>query len=117
RGHPAVDRVSASLESDSAPTDVDTLSLHDALPISWRERESGKEIEQKVRVDSRGLDKVLGLLRGVGALSIGAAAAAPMLKAPTRSEEHTSELQSRENLVCRLLPENKNSSGRECDGG
>src|SRR5690606_27293206 len=27
---------------------------------------------------------------------------------PTRSEEHTSELQSRENLVCRLLLENKN---------
>lgn len=42
---------------------------------AWRERESGKTIEQKVRVDSRGLDKVLGLLRGVGALSIGAAAA------------------------------------------
>src|SRR5690606_34082132 len=28
---------------------------------------------------------------------------------PTRSEEHTSELQSRENLVCRLLLEKKNS--------
>src|SRR5690606_40967297 len=27
---------------------------------------------------------------------------------PRRSEEHTSELQSRENLVCRLLPEKKN---------
>src|SRR5690606_26142220 len=30
--------------------------------------------------------------------------------ATCRSEEHTSELQSRENLVCRLLPETKNSS-------
>src|SRR5436309_6514464 len=29
------------------------------------------------------------------------------LTSPTRSEEHTSELQSRENLVCRLLPEKK----------
>src|SRR5690606_26092142 len=29
---------------------------------------------------------------------------------PRRSEEHTSELQSRENLVCRLLPEKKNKS-------
>src|SRR5690606_41615418 len=33
---------------------------------------------------------------------------------PARSEEHTSELQSRENLVCRLLLENKNTgSGRQ----
>src|SRR5436309_11201992 len=31
-----------------------------------------------------------------------------------RSEEHTSELQSRENLVCRLLLEKKNGSGRPC---
>src|SRR5690606_39808967 len=30
-----------------------------------------------------------------------------------RSEEHTSELQSRENLVCRLLLENKNNAGRD----
>src|SRR5690606_41202267 len=37
-----------------------------------------------------------------------AAACAPMLHgAVTRSEEHTSELQSRENLVCRLLLEKK----------
>src|SRR5690606_26877245 len=32
----------------------------------------------------------------------------PIAKAKTRSEEHTSELQSRENLVCRLLLEKKN---------
>src|SRR5436309_5661440 len=31
--------------------------------------------------------------------------------ASVRSEEHTSELQSRENLVCRLLPEKKNQDG------
>src|SRR5436309_5355720 len=30
-------------------------------------------------------------------------------KSPTRSEEHTSELQSREKLVCRRLPEKKNT--------
>src|SRR6266511_5715728 len=36
-----------------------------------------------------------------------------------RSEEHTSELQSRENLVCRLLLEKKSkiASNRKCDGG
>src|SRR3712207_7663474 len=32
-----------------------------------------------------------------------------------RSEEHTSELQSRQYLVCRLLLEKKNSSHRQCD--
>src|SRR5436309_8654943 len=37
--------------------------------------------------------------------------------APERSEEHTSELQSRENLVCRLLLEKKNSKAwKLCDG-
>src|SRR5690606_41541867 len=38
----------------------------------------------------------------------------PLLRhARPRSEEHTSELQSRENLVCRLLLEKTNTSGRE----
>src|SRR5436309_4233248 len=37
-------------------------------------------------------------------------------RAATRSEEHTSELQSRENLVCRLLLEKKKSQGKVFDG-
>src|SRR5437588_4624229 len=43
--------------------------------------------------------------------------------APMRSEEHTSELQSHSDLVCRLLLEKKNRVGRarwlalDCDGG
>src|SRR5690606_41776513 len=39
----------------------------------------------------------------------GRAAAAGTVAADARSEEHTSELQSRENLVCRLLLEKKNN--------
>src|SRR5207302_7843152 len=35
---------------------------------------------------------------------------------PTRSEEHTSELQSRENLVCRLLLEKKHGAGHRAEG-
>src|SRR5207302_10714406 len=35
---------------------------------------------------------------------------APVHERSTRSEEHTSELQSRENLVCRLLLEKKNNN-------
>src|SRR5690606_39284376 len=37
---------------------------------------------------------------------------APEVSSETRSEEHTSELQSRENLVCRLLLEKKNLNNR-----
>src|SRR6266480_5090224 len=36
------------------------------------------------------------------------------MKAPGRSEEHTSELQSHVNLVCRLLLEKKTKTGRGC---
>src|SRR3712207_7273530 len=47
--------------------------------------------------------------RGAGPLAAGAVAAAPprVRAAPARSEEHTSELQSRQYLVCRLLLEKK----------
>src|SRR2546430_5358712 len=40
---------------------------------------------------------------------------APPGRAPTRSEEHTSELQSQSNLVCRLLLEKKNAAARARD--
>src|SRR5690606_41828978 len=55
---------------------------------------------------------------GAHALQVGAGPrlghgdGADQLAAHHRSEEHTSELQSRENLVCRRLPEKKNSSLR-----
>src|SRR5205085_11614946 len=67
----------------SAHTDIYTLSLHDALPIS----------------------------KPVAASSPSAIASACASPAPpsSRSEEHTSELQSQSNLVCRLLLEKKNA--------
>src|SRR5207302_8836338 len=70
----------------TASTEIYTLSLHDALPISGGR---GR--------DARGARG--GLARGHP--SLGWPLANP------RSEEHTSELQSRENLVCRLLLEKK----------
>src|SRR3989442_9768703 len=45
-----------------------------------------------------------------------ACAVSAALCAPARSEEHTSELQSRPHLVCRLLLEKKNFSVRESAG-
>src|SRR5256885_16526945 len=71
--------------NDTATTEIYTLSLHDALPISvlWTAR---RELSEQ---------------RIVRACRSQAKAAA------MRSEEHTSELQSPCNLVCRLLLEKK----------
>src|SRR3989442_3461937 len=84
--------------NDTATTEIYTLSLHDALPIFLRRRRR----RFRARLDgSRLLRAGLpgpGLLRG---------------RLPDhRSEEHTSELQSRPHLVCRLLLEKKKSKPR-----
>src|SRR2546429_3918465 len=75
--------------NDTATTEIYTLSLHDALPISRTRRD--------VQPVSDGSENPLHRLTR----SIGWRAAA------SRSEEHTSELQSRLHLVCRLLLEKK----------
>src|SRR2546421_3349136 len=79
--------------NDTATTEIYTLSLHDALPISQR---SAIHVgnEQRVASASRGS-------RG----GRGSRSRAP--RRANRSEEHTSELQSRSDLVCRLLLEKK----------
>src|SRR2546430_11555480 len=64
--------------NDTATTEIYTLSLHDALPISCGRRRWA-----------------------------GIAIACARWKTSSRSEEHTSELQSQSNLVCRLLLEKK----------
>src|SRR2546430_17700772 len=75
--------------NDTATTEIYTLSLHDALPISRRLSPLRREVFQARRC--------LVLLGGCQQ---------PIL-ADHRSEEHTSELQSQSNLVCRLLLEKK----------
>src|SRR6266478_10259005 len=65
--------------NDTATTEIYTLSLHDALPIA------------APIADSSWITGVLAGSRG----------------STVRSEEHTSELQSQSNLVCRLLLEKK----------
>src|SRR6266571_5398964 len=73
--------------NDTATTEIYTLSLHDALPISAAPR--------RVRPQP-----------GSRASGPGSRCAPPGCRRP-RSEEHTSELQSHVNLVCRLLLEKK----------
>src|SRR2546430_13535455 len=81
--------------NDTATTEIYTLSLHDALPICDKGWESGNI-------------PLPALLARTGA---------PMRSAMSvsglRSEEHTSELQSQSNLVCRLLLEKKKHKTHE----
>src|SRR5690606_42114187 len=95
------------------PPQIYTLSLHDALPISHRL----EALEQRVR-EVLG-DKIVDFKQALGEITI-ELRPEDLLECMTalrdedglrfnqlRSEEHTSELQSRENLVCRLLLEKK----------
>src|SRR5256885_8712261 len=75
--------------NDTATTEIYTLSLHDALPIYQLARTAGPAAR-----------------RGGGWRGRARAGGRPAA-APARSEEHTSELQSPCNLVCRLLLEKK----------
>src|SRR5258708_35627155 len=90
--------------NDTATTEIYTLSLHDALPIF-----QGPEFDQsgllhrrghksrRVRRLERDTREVLEIVKGMMESS----------KMLARSEEHTSELQSPDHLVCRLLLEKK----------
>src|SRR5256885_9929288 len=68
--------------NDTATTEIYTLSLHDALPIFPCAVSAGFVLDGEIRT-------------------------IPLSPRILRSEEHTSELQSPCNLVCRLLLENK----------
>src|SRR5690606_41204268 len=110
-------RVHLSLFHDTAPTEIYTLSLHDALPISHvldcavGEGHRRADGDARTRVDGAG-ERGAGVARGVEA-GDGAAGAVEDAAVGVRSEEHTSELQSRENLVCRLLLEKKKEKDRQ----
>src|SRR2546430_6839159 len=81
--------------NDTATTEIYTLSLHDALPIYVP---AVLRLYRPARVFPRfERDQRAGELRH---------------HAIGRSEEHTSELQSQSNLVCRLLLAQKNSTSK-----
>src|SRR2546430_15424855 len=79
--------------NDTATTEIYTLSLHDALPICIVGLRKG-QIEEAVWFLAETV--VVAVLRDADY--------------GERSEEHTSELQSQSNLVCRLLLEKKKTS-------
>src|SRR3712207_8577410 len=95
--------------NDTATTEIYTLSLHDALPIWFplhRRARHGRarlplqppQVRPPVRDGRPDGDRVL---------------RDPRRRSRGRSEEHTSELQSRQYLVCRLLLEKKKK--RKCN--
>src|SRR3712207_8534769 len=83
--------------NDTATTEIYTLSLHDALPICSAAITENAVAMTTVRPSCR--------FAPIAVSANAAALAAPALS--PRSEEHTSELQSRQYLVCRLLLEKK----------
>src|SRR5437016_9687469 len=81
--------------NDTATTEIYTLSLHDALPISL-----SRGSPSSSNISSCPTNPILSSCRAT--------------RKP-RSEEHTSELQSLTNLVCRLLLEKKKTKKKECN--
>src|SRR5438552_13751737 len=77
--------------NDTPTTEIYTLSLHDALPISPLGRRAGDGARDGAP----------------GAVGQGRAQRGTARPTGARSEEHTSELQSPDHLVCRLLLEKK----------
>src|SRR5260370_19318205 len=87
--------------NDTATTEIYTLSLHDALPISWH---SGRLPVGLPRSCSM-VDPTPRFARSKENQGVGSTI-------EQRSEEHTSELQSHLNLVCRLLLEKKKTKNK-----
>src|SRR3712207_8709118 len=93
--------------NDTATTEIYTLSLHDALPIlSHGESVGGAQsrFQPGALLRARLADKDGRVHPGQTRSTPRSHKASPE---PARSEEHTSELQSRQYLVCRLLLEKK----------
>src|SRR3712207_8394266 len=94
----------------TATTEIYTLSLHDALPI-WRTNMSQPYIGE-IRMMANNYAPAGWAFCNGQQLAISENDALFTLIGTTRSEEHTSELQSRQYLVCRLLLDKKNQFGQ-----
>src|SRR3712207_8555499 len=94
--------------NDTATTEIYTLSLHDALPISLDEIEylCPPEAITTTTAEAQEIPQFFGVLRSLAQENDNFT----FVLAGLRSEEHTSELQSRQYLVCRLLLEKKKNN-------
>src|SRR3712207_7542028 len=89
--------------NDTATTEIYTLSLHDALPISTR---------RPVRRTAASAGRAAARRCSPARRTTSGRAPASRWGRVRRSEEHTSELQSRQYLVCRLLLEKKKNNNK-----
>src|SRR2546430_4461554 len=87
--------------NDPPPTEISTLPLPDALPIFGARRDHEPRVSARAKLAIDGGDHDV----HVGEPAVGGPGLLPVQH---RSEEHTSELQSQSNLVCRLLLVKKN---------
>src|SRR5699024_11810975 len=92
-----------SLLHHTPPTNIYSLSLHDALPIS-RGNQTGNADWLAVDVVDLAAWHLVGI---IGLRDNQVREETEVFRGTLRSEEHTSELQSRFDLVCRLLLEKK----------
>src|SRR5690606_41840668 len=101
--------LSYSCFTASAPHALHTLSLHDALPIcrAWPRSAGPRPGARRGKSEPR-----LPGHRRSSCASGHVLEQSEIFSGIHRSEEHTSELQSRENLVCRLLLEKKKKGGK-----
>src|SRR5256885_4703562 len=103
--------------NDTPPTEIYTLSLHDALPIYEKQKLAPDRERLDFGSDNNYEYKLYGYFSGDKVYEPASNGVYPefvlkgyqliSMNPPARSEEHTSELQSPCNLVCRLLLEKK----------
>src|SRR2546427_6661363 len=95
--------------NDTATTEIYTLSLHDALPICMRVALAGASSSSLASPPPcwRHFHSFSYSARKAASAGDSVATLAGAAAGGARSEEHTSELQSQSNIVCRLLLEKK----------
>src|SRR5690606_41591271 len=96
-----------------ATCEIYTLSLHDALPISRGTNFTVVNLTRRVNGGQQGMHAPHWGTAGPCQGNLTEVLPDLLANMEYRSEEHTSELQSRENLVCRLLLEKKKESPRD----
>src|SRR5436305_14254851 len=97
----SLDTISMFFFNAPPTTEIYTLSLHDALPIFCATQSAARSTSSRCAASA--------LTLGI-AMNSRSSSSQACSTAAERSEEHTSELQSRPHLVCRLLLEKKNSN-------
>src|SRR3712207_9233957 len=93
--------------NDTATTEIYTLSLHDALPIWTARRAASSRWRSSATTTGPRASDTCSARRPSTTTTPTSARERATWCPSARSEEHTSELQSRQYLVCRLLLEKK----------